>query len=99
MKWFRHGINFRNDERVASLCSRYGVAGYAALCIIYELLTEEGTIRFTSRNKRRIEAEMKCAGEWLWRCVSFCIQEGLLDLRDGVLYSAWLDTMRADETE
>ncbi len=89
-EYFSHDADMRNDVKVKALRRRFGHTGYAVWNYLLEVLTdaEDFEIAYTPLNRELYAADFDIGVEKLDNILSYMESIGLVQRRDGVLYSA-----------
>ncbi|MCD8282063.1 MAG: DUF4373 domain-containing protein [Prevotella sp.] len=88
-EYFSHDAGMRNNRKIKALIAKHGVAGYAYWNMLLESIagSDNYLLAYNEDNKDLVAGDLYTTADVLEEVVDFCLRVGLLQLKDGFLYS------------
>ena len=91
--YFKHDSNARNDPKIKSLISKYGLEGYGRFWVVIEMLRESAHYKLEEEEYiwDALAEQMKCDVKEVKAFIKDCVEKFKLFIQeDGYFYSASL---------
>ncbi len=85
--YFSHDSNFRNEERILMLRSKYGWKGYGLYWAFIELMFETGIAYLTHSKIAGMASGLNIKENFAKEFISYCIKEKLFESDDILFWS------------